>query len=94
MPRVIVQTDDGREIDRFEIEGAQPFGGTDAEAYVPNSVWRNLVGRYQAPFGWLGRAIRDAVMVEGDRDPERLSEKAMRHAGALGWGPDSDGDIP
>jgi hypothetical protein len=37
-----------------------------------------MTGRLLQPMGWLGRAIRDALVIEAGGDPERPSEKAMR----------------
>ena len=73
--RVIVQTDAGTEVARYDPVPAP--GG-----HIGNSVWRNLTGRLETPMGWLGRALRDAYEVEQGRDPERLSEKAMRLSAA------------
>lgn len=68
-----MQTDDGREVSRFEVEG-------DLPVVDGNVTWQRMVGRLQAPLGWLGRALRDANEIEHGRDPERPSEKAMRLA--------------
>jgi hypothetical protein len=70
MARVIVETDDGREVARFHV----PAG------HIGNAVWRNLVGRLEAPLGWLGRSIDDANVIQAGGDPERPSEKAIRLA--------------
>lgn len=37
-----------------------------------------IFGRRETPEGWLGRALRDAYIIEQGGDPERPSEKAMR----------------
>jgi hypothetical protein len=68
MPKVIVQTDDGREVSSFDV----PM------TYPGNGLWARMVGRYVAPLGWLGRALRDAEVIQAGGDPERLSERAMR----------------
>jgi hypothetical protein len=70
MAIVIVTTDDGREVGRFNVP----------VAYLGNSVWRNLLGRLEEPLGWLGRALSDARVIQAGGDPERPSEKAMRLA--------------
>jgi hypothetical protein len=73
MSVITVATDDGREVETFTVgEGAG------------NATWRDLLGRYDAPMGWLGRALRDAEVIQGGGDPERLSEKAMRLSTARG----------
>lgn len=68
VPRVVVLTSDGREVSSFDVPN--PYQG--------NMLWRNMVGRIEAPLGWLGRAIDDARLVEDGVDPERLSERVMR----------------
>lgn len=70
MSVVIVQTDDGREVNRFEVP----------DVYPGNMLWRNMLGRLDEPLGWLGRALRDARIIQQGGDPERPSEKAMRLA--------------
>jgi hypothetical protein len=70
MAKVIVTTDDGREVAVFTI----PAG------HLANSVWRSLTGRLGTPMGWLGRALSDAGVIEAGGDPERPSERAMRLA--------------
>jgi hypothetical protein len=77
MPYVIVTTESGQEVDRFQVDGAWPG---DINAHAPNTVWRNLHGSYQEPSGFLGRALRDALVVEDGGDPERLSERVMRQS--------------
>jgi hypothetical protein len=68
MAKVIVTTDDGREVAVFTV----PAG------HLANSVWRNLTGRLGSPMGWLGRALDDAKTIQAGGDPERPSERAMR----------------
>ena len=68
MAKVIVTTDDGREVARFDM----PVGRWG------NALWARLLGRYNAPLGRLGRALDDAKVIEQGGDPERPSEKAMR----------------
>ena len=68
MSVVIVQTDDGREVDRFEVDDTR----------VGNMTWRNMLGRWDEPLGWLGRALQDARIIQRGGDPERPSEKVMR----------------
>jgi hypothetical protein len=68
MPRVIVETDDGRRVSTLDL----PAG------WSIFSLGRHIYGIPGAPLGWLGRAIEDARAVEDGRDPERPSEKVMR----------------
>lgn len=72
MATVIVQTNDGREVSRFEVP--RPYPG--------NGVWGRMLGRLDEPLGWLGRSLQDAEAIEDGRDPERPSEKAVRLATA------------
>jgi len=71
MAQIIVTTDDGREVARTQVP----------DIYQGNMTWRNLLGRYDEPLGWLGRALRDARTIQQGGDPERPSEKAMRLVG-------------
>lgn len=72
MARIIVTTDSGRVVDTAVWkDGTSPF------ARDINSA---LTGTGDAPAGWLGRALRDAALLQQGGDPERRSEKAMRLA--------------
>jgi hypothetical protein len=66
--RVIVTTDDGRPVASFNVP----------VVYLGNRLWANMLGRYERPLGWLGRALSDADIIQAGGDPERPSEKAMR----------------
>jgi hypothetical protein len=80
MPQIVILTDDGRETDRRQISGPGIWPG-DHNLHAPNGVWAEVVGRLDAePLGWLGRALRDAALLQDGQDPERPSEKAMRLA--------------
>jgi hypothetical protein len=68
MARVIVYTDDGRYVDSIYLD--------DCDSGQAHG--RILTGRLRAPLGFLGRALRDAAIIQAGGDPERLSEKAMR----------------
>lgn len=70
MPRVIVETDDGRRVWEFE-----------TTARMASAVWRP--GTHEGASSLLSgleRAVADAEVVERGGDPERPSEKAMRLA--------------
>lgn len=77
MAQVVVLTDDGREVSRFAVDDDLCIG-------IPlirtsTKTWANLIGLgSQAPNGWLGRALRDARVIQAGGDPEQPSEKAMR----------------
>lgn len=72
MARIIVTADSGRVVDTAVWkDGTSPF------ARDINSA---LMGTGDAPAGWLGRALRDAAILQEGGDPERPSERAMRLA--------------
>lgn len=64
-----VFTDDGREVDSLTVDTTNKGG---------EAVGGEIYGRRESPMGWLGRALRDADIIQQGGDPERLSEKAMR----------------
>ena len=68
MAKVIVQTDDGRQVTSIFV--SDQAAGT--------ATWLKLIGRPERPLGGLGRALDDAAIIQAGGDPERLSEKAMR----------------
>jgi hypothetical protein len=68
MSVIKVFTDDGVEVASFDVP----------DVYQGNAVWGRLTGHLDEPSGWLGRALRDARIIQREGDPERPSEKAIR----------------
>lgn len=68
MAVIVILTDNGVEVDRLKVEPTWP----------PPTVGRLVYGRMISPMGWLGRALRDATLIQQGKDPERPSEKTMR----------------
>lgn len=71
MPRVIVQTDDGREVSSFEFPTSQVY----ALYQMPPCRAHT---RINAMLSWLHRSLDDARIIQRGGNPERLSERVMR----------------
>lgn len=68
MAQIIIQTDDGHEVDRI----------VDIHAADVRGLAETRSGRTVVPH--VRRAVEDADVIEAGGDPERPSEKAMRLA--------------
>lgn len=68
MTVIKVFTDDGQEVAVKQVD----------DNWSDNALARHIVGNLNTIHGWLGRAIRDARIIQAGGDPERPSEKAMR----------------
>ena len=70
MAKVVVQTDDGREV--WRMEQIEPWHVTSIiSGAFTNRVCRALVSG-------IHRAVRDASVIQAGRDPELRSERIMR----------------
>jgi hypothetical protein len=76
MAKVIVQTDDGREV--WRLEEIEPWHVRS----IIHGSFTNIVCR--ALTSGILRAVQDANMIQRGLDPERLSEKAVRLANEAG----------
>lgn len=69
MAQIVVYTDDGVEVAHKEVP----------DTYAsPSTISRLVCGNAHGVDGWLGRALRDARLIQQGINPERPSEKAMR----------------